>query len=270
MKAVILAAGQGSRLGAEGLPKPLFEIGPRSLLDPAPVSLLERQILCLRQAGVGAIAVVVGFLKEVMEERLLPLKVELIVNRHPDLKASGTTHSFQFAACSTFDPLGGLEPLLLLDGDLAYEQQVLSGIAGHQAGTRLLVAPEVCGDEEEVRVYGRHGEPCLLGKGLGPPVTAGLGLLGEAAGIIRFDPREHALVRGLLDWLVGRPGGAPGHGYAGIASEHEELSQYLMNLGALGAEVLPTGRLFMEVDFPAEFEKLRREVYPAILERDRP
>ena len=58
MKAVLLAAGRGSRLKADELPKPLWEIGPKGHEDATPVSLLERQIHCLHAVGVTDIAVV--------------------------------------------------------------------------------------------------------------------------------------------------------------------------------------------------------------------
>jgi choline kinase len=55
MKAIILSAGQGSRLLplTEGRPKCLLPIGPRTLI--------EWQIWALTQGGVNDIAVVVGY-----------------------------------------------------------------------------------------------------------------------------------------------------------------------------------------------------------------
>ncbi len=55
MKAIILSAGQGSRLLplTEGKPKCLLPIGPRTLI--------EWQIWALTQGGVDDIAVVVGY-----------------------------------------------------------------------------------------------------------------------------------------------------------------------------------------------------------------
>lgn len=270
MKAILLAAGRGSRLKADSLPKPLWEIGPASLSDPAPVSLLERQILCLKRAGVDDIAVVVGWRKEQVIERIAPLGVRFIENTHPRIQESGTSHSLQFAALSPWNPFDGQEAVLLLDGDLAYEQAVIDTIVQAPAGTRMLVCPATAEDSEEVRVYGMpDGTPRLLGKGLAAPVTDGMVLLGEATGIVRFEPEGHRLVRALLTWLVGTPGVSNGFGFARIASEHEELSQYLCNLGRMGTMLLPSGLLFMEVDFQEEFDLLRARVYPGILERDR-
>ena len=134
--------------------------------------------------------------------------------------------------------------------------------------SRMLVCPTTREDSEEVRVYARSGVPALLGKGLQSPMTDGLELLGEATGIVRFEPADHALVAAALDWLVGIPGQSSGFGFAHIASEHEELAQYLMTLQRLQTLTLPGELLFMEVDFQEEFNELRSSMYPAILDRD--
>jgi len=269
MKAILLAAGRGSRLKADELPKPLWEIGPVSLQDDSPVSLIERQIRCLRRSGVNEVGVVVGWRRDTVIEKVAPLDVHVIENLHSDISASGTSHSFQFAVRSEWNPMDGVEPVLLMDGDLAYEQAVLDTIVKAPAGnSRMLVAPAVEEDSEEVRVYSRGETPALLGKGLGPPMTDGLQLLGEATGIVRFEPQDHALIRSLLDWLVGVPGQSSGFGYAHIASEHEELAQYLMTLQRLDAVALAADLLFMEVDFQEEFDALRAEMYPNILRKD--
>ncbi len=269
MRAVLLAAGRGSRLKADELPKPLWEVGPTDAHDPTPISLLERQVRCLRKVGIEDVAIVVGWRRDKVAEKMEPLGVRLIENLHSDISASGTSHSLQFAARSDWNPLDGTEPLLLMDGDLAYEQAVLDTIVNAPAGpSRMLVCPTTREDSEEVRVYARSGVPALLGKGLQSPMTDGLELLGEATGIVRFEPADHALVAAALDWLVGIPGQSSGFGFAHIASEHEELAQYLMTLQRLQTLTLPGELLFMEVDFQEEFNELRSSMYPAILDRD--
>ena len=260
MKAVFLAAGRGSRLGASDLPKPLWEIGPRGPDDPTPETILGRQIDVLKRCGVKEIAVVVGFRADLVREKLADRGVTFVENTHPDITASGSAHSFSFAARSKFAPLDGKQPCLLFDADLVYERAVLDTILRADESC-LLVVPDVGADSEEVRVYGRGSVPVRIGKGIGPPLSDGLELIGEATGIVRFEAQDHALVRAQLDWLLE-------YGYARIASEHEELAQYLMLSGALGATCCEPGLLFMEADFPEDFERVRAEVYPRILERD--
>jgi choline kinase len=223
----------------------------------------------LRAVGIEDVGVVVGWQSDKVIERLAPLDVTIIENLHPDIRASGTSHSFQFAARSPWNPLDGKSPLLLLDGDLAYEQAVLRLIADDRSPrSRLFISPTINEDSEEVLVYARNGHPTLIGKGLGAPITDGLQLLGEATGIVRFEPEDHSLVASLLTWLVGVPGQSSGFGFARIASEHEELAQYLCTLQRLEAVPLPPDLLFMEVDFQEEFDHLGSRVYPEILRKD--
>jgi choline kinase len=63
MKAVILAAGRGSRMKAltDELPKCLVELRGKSLLD--------RQLKALREAGIGEIAIVTGYKRELLSKR---------------------------------------------------------------------------------------------------------------------------------------------------------------------------------------------------------
>src|SRR4051812_23288825 len=70
--AVILAAGQGSRLGLPS--KPLARV--------AGVTLLERTVATLRKAGVGRVIVVIGHAKEAVAEFVAAqgLDIELVDN----------------------------------------------------------------------------------------------------------------------------------------------------------------------------------------------
>lgn len=262
MKAVLLAAGVGSRMGAR-VPKSLQEIGPRSTSDPTPTTLLERQVSLLRASGVQAVAVVVGWRQQHVRRKLAHLDVTFVENSRPDVSTSGTADSFRFAVDAGFAALDGREPCLLMDGDLVYERRLLEAALAPVPDSCLLVTPKSGGDDEEVRVYAAGDRPRLIGKGLGGALTSELELLGEATGIVRFEPADHALVRAALDWLLG------GHGAHGVGTEHEELSQLLMSVGRLGAVCLSPDLLFSEVDFESDLERVRTELYPQVLERDR-
>lgn len=62
MKAVILAAGRGTRMG------PLTENRPKVMLPIANMPLLEHIILTLRASGIGELLIVVGYCKEKITE----------------------------------------------------------------------------------------------------------------------------------------------------------------------------------------------------------
>jgi choline kinase len=262
VKALLLAAGIGSRMGAD-VPKALQEIGPRSHADATPTTLLARQVALLQSCGVTDIAVVVGWRQQVVRDHLASAGVTFVENQREDIRTSGTADSFQFAVASAFEALDGREPCLLMDGDLVYERRVLeSGLREGAGESVLLVAPDSGGDDEEVRVYAEDGRPKRIGKALGGALTKPFELLGEATGIVRFEPGGHAFVRETLAWLLGPD--SP----RGIASEHEELSQLLIDAGRVAAVLLDSDRLFSEVDFEVDLERVRNDLYPRILDRD--
>ena len=72
---LILAAGRGSRLGpnSEGIPKPLLQVGRRTLI--------EHQLEMLAQADVGPVGMVVGYCADEIERFVGPCHVsdEVIV-----------------------------------------------------------------------------------------------------------------------------------------------------------------------------------------------
>jgi len=72
--AVLLAAGEGSRLG--GMPK--------SLLTLKGQSLLARHVAALRLAGIHQIVVVTGYFHSLIEAELKPLHVDIVRNPHPE------------------------------------------------------------------------------------------------------------------------------------------------------------------------------------------
>ena len=79
MKAVILAAGKGERL------QPLTDYKPKAMLPICNKPLIDYQIEMLRKYGIDEIAVVVGYLEEIIRK---PLKDS--VKFYKDRKIKGT------------------------------------------------------------------------------------------------------------------------------------------------------------------------------------
>jgi choline kinase len=277
-EAVILAAGRGDRLSVETdrRPKSILPIGPRSLADATETSFLERQVRLLREAGVERVVVVVGYLREVMEPliRSWDLGVTLVVNPTPEIKTSGSLHSFQFAIREG-GVLKGTHQTLLLDADIVYHRAVLKGFLKAPEASSLLVCDRYETSQEEVLVYGSLPAPTFLAKGLDTELTGGARCLGEATGIVKFAPADHGVVRKATNWLLGDPD-APegtlahrGFGPARRATEHEELTQHMMRIARMRGVAFSGDELpFMEVDNPDEYKRLREELYPALLEME--
>jgi len=271
MKAVILAAGLGSRIHSlnKDLPKSMLPLG-----DHQP-SFLERQIQCLKKAGVSSIAVVVSYKKQYIYEALQDTDITIVENTAPDISKSGSLHSFQYAINSSFQPLDNKNHMLLLDGDIIYEQRVIDYLIQNiTEESSILISPNVQQDSEEVLVYGHNNRPFFQAKGLTPSLVGNRPCLGEATGIIHYAPKDHTLVHEITDWLLGNPK-APqntlaykGYGSARQGTEHEELTQRLMQLDKIKAIILPKDYLFMEVDFATEYQYVLDTLYPQIKNAD--
>lgn len=275
-QAVILAAGRGSRLveHTREMPKALLPIGPRSLADATPTNFLRRQVEILRELGVREIVVVVGCLKQLIldEAKRWDLPLRFVVNPTEDMGTSGSLHSFQFAASSEHGVLDGTKQTLLMDGDIVYHRTALQLLLDAPEQSSMLVSAAHRGDDEEVLVYGSVERPRFLGKGLTPSLVSNEGCLGEALGIVKFAPVDHALARESMDWMLGDPGAQPdtgrfrGFGPARRATEHEELTQRFMRYRKMRCVMVGEELPFMECDDAREYKKLRESFYPALLQ----
>jgi len=105
MKAVILAAGMGTRMNI-GMPKSLLTIDGKSVLD--------HKIMGLRDIGINDIYVVVGYNNEMFTNE----SVTYIYNK--DYKTSGNAYSFKLA----LDVCGIDDFVVCLDGDLMLDYRI--------------------------------------------------------------------------------------------------------------------------------------------------
>ncbi len=175
MRAVLLAAGQGRRLG-RAIPKCLLEVGGKILL--------ERHLEAL--AGFE-VTVVVGYRKEMVLERL-PRGIEVRVNER---YREGSILS---AACGLSD-----EPLLLMDADVVYDPELLARLARAPDPVDFLLDPRSSFTGEEMMLGVRGGYVQEIRRGLKGPWD----LVGETVGFTKVsEPAE--LRRAIED--VGDPG----------------------------------------------------------------
>jgi choline kinase len=275
-QAVILAAGRGSRLHehTHEIPKALLPIGPRALNDKTETNFLRRQVELLHSLGVTQVVVVVGCLKEQIIDAVKrwDVKVQLVVNPTPDIGTSGSLHSFQFAVRAGIGVLDGRKQTLLHDADIVYHRDALKRLIDAPEESALLVCGRYTDDSEEVLAFGTDDRPRFLGKGLTASLVCGEPCLGEATGIVKFAPADHALARESIDWMLGDPD-APegslrrrGYGPARAATEHEELTQRFMRYGRMRCVRFGEEIPFMECDDAREYRKVRESFYPRLLQ----
>ena len=147
MKAIILAAGVGSRLGMP-YPKTLSQL-------PDGERILGRQIRLLRANGINEIIVVVGFKKEFIMEHF----PDVLYKYNPLFYITNTAKSL----------LAGVEDLnddvLWLNGDVIFDEQVISDVIKVN-GNVIAVNTAKCGDEEVKYSTDQKGYIKAIGKEL--------------------------------------------------------------------------------------------------------
>jgi NDP-sugar pyrophosphorylase family protein len=135
-KAVILAAGRGTRMGAltDHLPKPLLPIGPKPLLE----YILD----ALREAGIQRFGVVIGYLGDLIEQHFARYPVPISWFYQTELngtaRAVGITRDFV-----------GTDPFLLTFGDIwceAKDYRSLMGSLTERDSTAAVIAVRWVGD----------------------------------------------------------------------------------------------------------------------------
>lgn len=122
-RAVILAAGQGTRL------RPLTDNMPKALVPLAGVPLIERQLRVLRGAGVTDLSVVAGYRGH---------QLRLAGLRQVENSAFETTNMVASLYCARalFD---GKDDVLVCYGDIVYEPRVLATLMATDAPLAVTV-----------------------------------------------------------------------------------------------------------------------------------
>lgn len=265
--AVILAAGRGNRIAAVGsTPKPLLPLSGRDDDD----TFLDFHLRQLTACGVQRI-VIVGNSRTcntpLRAQRDLPVDVQVqwVMNPTEDLSTSGSAHSLQFAWHALHDVLDGAHHVLFMDADIVYTRAGLLRVCdGSSERSATLVAPRTAADSEEVVVFASPSSPDVAarhGKGLhGTQIVQQLVARGEATGIVRVAPCDQSFARSAIDWAIA-------FSTAKTRSEHEDITQLMMTAGLVDIVRLDERDLFMEVDTPADYARLQREVYPALVQQ---
>jgi L-glutamine-phosphate cytidylyltransferase len=230
VEAVILAAGNGSRLGA-GLPKCLLELERRPLL--------HHQLEALEAAGVDRVTVVVGYLAPKVRD-VLPAWVNVVENRRYAL--TNSLYSFMLARHRPADDL------ILLNGDVLCHPAVHRFLAATNRSTVAFDSTSGT-DPEHMKLAISGGRLLRMSKTL--PVADSAG---ENVGLLRLTRDAARAAFDAADLLVasGRRRDWVASAINMIASDHP--------LHCLDIASVP----WVEIDFPADLECARSEVLPAI------
>ena len=236
MKAIILAAGRGTRLdGAAVKPKCLVEVGG--------ITLLRRQIDTLKNAGVKDIVIVIGFGGESIREECGNDDIEFVENVR-----FAETSSLYSLSLAREHLTGGF---VVLNCDVLFHPQMLSSLLESSHENALLLSDTDLSPmgEEEMKVKLRDGVVIDIAKTLDPREADG-----ENVGIVKFSAAGATALVGYMDQLIANGGGkdwAP-RAFREFAQHHP--------LHALSTRGLP----WIEIDFPEDYQRAVNEIYPKI------
>lgn len=194
MKAIILAAGRGSRMNALTTEK------PKCLLEFRGKTLLQSQIDAIRACGIDNIAIVTGYLRQKLE----PYTREFYEFNNPDW---ATTNMVSTLTCAS-DWLQQHDCIVSYS-DIFYDHQIVSGLIDSAGDIAIAYDPnwinqwskrfkDPLTDAETFRV---DAEGVLLEIGKKPDTIAEVE--GQYMGLLRFTPRgwvEFSKVVSLLNY----------------------------------------------------------------------
>ncbi len=156
MKAIILAAGLGSRL------RPYTEHVPKCLLNVGGTSILRNQINHIRDCGINDVVIVVGFGFDKVESFIrnydsLGMKISTIYN--PFYKTTNSLVSLCLARGEMDDDL------IIMNGDDIFEIDILDKMINTRGENIVLpVKKKECYDEEDMKIRLESGYVSLVTK----------------------------------------------------------------------------------------------------------
>lgn len=234
MKAIILSAGQGSRLGH------MVDDRPKCLIDFNGRSLLDRQLDTLEANGVHEAVVVTGFHDELVNQAIAARtggpKVRTIYN--PFYKVADNTGSLYMAR----EELGG--DCLVWNGDTLVSDALMRRVVGNdRQGICVTIDRKDSYDEDDMKVVEEGGRLKAIGKRLD------LGSVNaESIGLLAFRARGAERCREAIEQAMRTPEGTT-IWYLRVINHLAQASE-VWTLDIEGEE-------WGEVDFPADVDSAR-------------
>ncbi len=237
MKALILAAGQGRRLW------PLTAEYPKCLLQVGSISLLERQLINLRQVGVEQFVVICGFGIERVRaavETIGKRHVKLLYN--PFYAVSDNLISL-WAARSEIDG-----DLLLLNGDNLFHPACAHALLQQPHACSLLAQHKKHCEPDDMKLQLRNGRVERIGKDL-PCHLANA----ESLGILHF--RDHGVeaLRNALEEIVVEE--------SALNSHFPAVIQHMIDRGQEIASCFTPGFPCSDVDTTTDLDRVRSQLH---------
>ncbi|NEP11636.1 MAG: phosphocholine cytidylyltransferase family protein [Symploca sp. SIO2C1] len=246
MKAIILAAGVGNRLGKDGRDQ------PKCLLKFNGKSLLERHLECLRHCQIGEVAIVVGYQATKIQEKIEAVGAQDWVTTvyNPDYHRGSI-----ISLWTSREHLAAVDDVLLMDADVLYDYRLLERLVNTDIQNCFLLDRDFEPGEEPVKLCIKNGQLLEFRKQVSPELV--YDFCGESVGFFRFSSAiasrlvsrtEHYVIQGLQE------------------EPYEDAIRDLLldTPEAFGYEEI-TGIPWIEIDFPEDIQRAKEEILPKLL-----
>ncbi len=233
IQALILAAGRGSRMGKSGhnTPKCLLEIGRRRLI--------EHQLDTLAETGIGPTCLVVGYGADEIRE-LVGMRAEYIQNTR--WANTNSLYSFWMAR----DWVAG--DIMVLNCDVLFSRQVIERLLD-VPGDALAIDRSSGSGREQMKVRCTDGVLVAMSKSMSTEQVAG-----ENVGILKLTAATARRLFHHADELIRQ-----GHEKDWLGAAVNLVSRETP-IKAVDISRYP----WVEIDFPVDLDRARREIWPAI------
>jgi choline kinase len=252
MKAVMLAAGIGSRLGS-----PAAEHPPKVLLRFDGKSLLQFHIEILKRRGIDELVLGVGYRHQDIEREIDALRARNFVRTvfNVDYEEGNIVTLWALR-----DELRCGEPVLLMDADVLYDEKLVERLVDSRHQNCLLLDRGFDPGDEPVKICVRDGEIVEFRKWL----SVEFDFCGESVGFFKLSAEAARKVTAQTEL------------YLRQGRRHEPYEEAIRDVlltsprGAFAFEDI-TGMAWTEIDFAADVERANADILPRILtaEEDR-
>lgn len=244
MKAIILAAGIGNRLGEHAANK------PKSLLEFEGKSLLKRHIEILEANRIEALTIVTGYESEMLQSHLADqtLPINYIYN---DRYTEGSAISLGCA----YETIVSEPEFILMDADVLYDQEMIRRLVNTDIDNCLLLDRDFIPGDEPVKIcVDKKGQINEFRKTIAENLE--YVLQGESVGFFKFNKLIGAsLLARIDDYLAKGENDAP---------YEEAIRDLLLTYPEQFGYEDVTGVPWIEIDFPEDIERAQNEIIPKL------
>lgn len=241
MKAIMLAAGVGRRLGQDG------QIKPKCLLKFNGKSLLERHLDYLRYCQIDEVVIAVGYQAEMIQDEIKAVGAENWVTTvyNPDY-----TKGSLLSLWTLREHLAAGDHLLLMDADVLYDRRIIERLVKTDIPNCFLLDRDFEPGEEPVKLCVQDGYLVEFRKQVA--LELAYDFSGESVGFFRF---ESAIARRIATRT---------EHYVAEGRHEEPYEEAIRDLlvetkEAFGYEDI-TGLPWIEIDFPADIKRAQNEI----------